>query len=655
MSDDTSSAGSLFRSAGFAMPGDWNNAPVKQVQPAAVSPGSGSLFSAAGFQLPGNSPVDDSWQEREAQANLAAIGYDVPKKPGRGIVQALKDYPAHVWHGILGIPEGVATLAAAPGNILASQTPSTSESLIPTAVGLAGIEAGLPTGAIGGAAKTAAMAKVGTSAQAVNRLVEAIGPENVPAVVNRLQANPRLALADVSDPVRTMTQGLIDPAQPQVQNAISGAVKNRLQGATQATNDAYTAAMGPAPNVGTMVEGLKDRARSAGQKAIQPALKAAGPVDVTPVIAAIDEKLKPGVNPLLDPGSKLPLSAEQEALARIKQQLTTGEGETLFDAQRLHRVQSDIGDQAYQLSKSGDPKDRMLGSQLRNVNEKLVDAIDEAAGPVPLAPGQVRVNIAGGKYVDVPQGRPGLEKLADPNFIEQNARPVDEGAYRAGRAKFKDAKDISAAFESGFDTLKNRSGLAGAVEDTPDALRAWMKEASPEEVVARRLGTRADIDQKINGVKNGALAGQTITKIEYNKEKLRALFGDNEANRLISNMEDAQDMATTNAKILANSKTAETLAGQKALSVPKVGGGNPLMYVAPVAAEMLGQGAGLPGVGFAASMLAKGAHMGIQKGLQKNALARNLEFGNAAMATGPARDIIINRLMAHPKVQRARQ
>ena len=56
-------------------------------------------------------------------------------------------------------------------------------------------------------------------------------------------------------------------------------------------------------------------------------------------------------------------------LARIKQQLTAGTGETLFDAQRLNRVQSDIGDQANQLSKSGDPKDRMLGGQLRDLNE----------------------------------------------------------------------------------------------------------------------------------------------------------------------------------------------------------------------------------------------------------------------------------------------
>jgi hypothetical protein len=77
------------------------------------------------------------------------------------------------------------------------------------------------------------------------------------------------------------------------------AVKIRLQSAPEAAHSAYTAAMGPAPDVVKMVEGLKDRARAAGRKEIQPALENARPVDVSPVISAIDEKLQPGINALL--------------------------------------------------------------------------------------------------------------------------------------------------------------------------------------------------------------------------------------------------------------------------------------------------------------------------------------------------------------------
>ena len=118
-------------------------------------------------------------------------------------------------------------------------------------------------------------------------------------------------------------------------------------------------------------------------------------------------------------------------------------------------------------------------------------------------------------------------------------------------------------------------------------------------------------------------------------------------------MEDARDIATTNAKLIANSKAAETQAGQRALAVPKVGGGNSLQYAAPFAAEMLGEGYGLPGAGFVGTMALKGAHVGIQKLSQMNALSRNAEVARASLATGQPRAILINRLMAHPKVRRA--
>jgi hypothetical protein len=449
--------------------------------------------------------------------------------------------------------------------------------------------------------------KAGPSAQAVNKLVAAIGPENVPAAVERLKANPRLAVADVSDPVRTMAQGLIDPGQPKAQNTIVSAVKDRVASAPDVANTAYTQAMGPTPDVLKMVKGLKDRARAAGKQAIQPALDNAGLVDTTSVIKAIDDKLQPGVNPLLNPKSELPLSAEQEELARFKQQLVSGNGEQLFDASRLHRIQSDMGDRAFELTQSPNPKDRLLGRELRDMNEKLIDAIDTASG----------------------------------------------GAYRPARQKFKNEKDVEAAFESGFDTLKNRSGLEGATTDSPTAFAEWMKKATPEEVVARKLGTRADIDQKINATRNPALSAEQITRIPYNRDKLEMLFGEDEAGRLIRTMNDAREQSLTNNKLLAGAKTAETQAGQRALAVPKVGGGNPMQYFAPVAAEMLGEGYGLPGVGLAATTALKGAHLGIQKLGKMNALARNTEFAKAAMATGQPRAALINKLMAHPKVVRA--
>jgi hypothetical protein len=238
---------------------------------------------------------------------------------------------------------------------------------------------------------------------------------------------------------------------------------------------------------------------------------------------------------------------------------------------------------------------------------------------------------------------------------------VDEasgGAYKPALAKYREAKQIDDAWQSGFDTLKNRSGVNG-LEDRPEALREWMKTATPEQIVAKRLGTRSDIDQKIRGVKNQSLAGTSITKIEYNQEKLKDLFGEKEGSRLVRAMDDAAREAETNAKLVAGSKTAETLAGQKALEVRKVGKGNPLgylQYAAPLAAEGLnfevGHGVLPPGVATAGILAAKGLHLGAQKLGQMRDVAKNNAFARALSALGPEREQVINRLMSHPAVVR---
>jgi hypothetical protein len=512
----------------------------------------------------------------------------------------------------------------------------------------------------GNALQEAGAEKFAPSTAAVNELVKQVGPGNIPAAVARMRENPRLALVDVSDPVRTSTQGMVDAGQPKAQSLISTTVRQRAVERGDVANSAFTEAMGPSPDISIMLNGLKAQAREAGQKAIQPALENAKPVDVTPVIQAIDKELKPGITALMDPGTRLPLSELQQELVRFKQKLTTG-SEQAFDPQALHRIQSDMGDQAFQLSKSPNPKDRLLGSQLRDYNEKLIDQIDAAAGPVPIPPGHVRIGLEGGaKYVDVPEGRAGLEKLADPEFIAKNSQPSDIGAYRAGRAKFKDAKDIHEAWDEGFDVLKNRSGVNGFA-DRPEALREWMRTATPEQVAAKRLAVRADMDQKLNGVKNGGLAGETITKIPYNQEKVRDLFGEKEGNRLIRVMKDASDQAETNSRIIKETKTFETFAGNRALKVPEIepfhlGSMTHALLpsaLAEGAAHYAGLPPGLTGAGLlAAGTLAGGLKKGVQIFNQNNALERNFHFARNALATGPAREDTINALLSHPKVIR---
>jgi|HubBroStandDraft_2_1064218.scaffolds.fasta_scaffold00063_14 hypothetical protein len=655
--------GGLFSAAGFSVPG---------AAPPAQSPDAGTLFKSAGFVLPSDKPApkpsgqypdwgpvsvpgtatadnpknidhgaadtlenkiasmkgsyDDafvpSFDPLKVIPGAASSWWDATKKAAlssgeqyrTGLGQVRNNQPAT---GVANIGLGTLGFALSP---LSGATDAFIKQPVTQLTGNPGIgeDIGnlgtllLPTK--GGAAAV----KTVNESRAINTLVKAVGPENVPAALSRMQNNPRLSLMDVSDPVRTMAQGLIDPAQPQAQNILTQAVRGRAATLPAASNSAFTEAMGPTPNVPQMLAGLKQRMNDVGTNLIQPALENAKPVNVSPVLSAIDADLKPGI--AAQAKSNLPLSPYQEELTRLRQQLTDDTtGETLTNAARLHSIQSTLRAQAQNLLTSASGADRNLGGQLMGMRNKLVDAIDAASPPV------------------------------------AGASDVAGRSYKTGLKAYRDANQIDEAFDAGFDTLKNRSGRAG-LEDRPDMFEQSLKQSTPEELVARRLGTRLDVDQKIRGVKNQSLAAQNITSIEYNREKLAALFGEGEADRLVRTMNDASDEARTNAKMLEGSKTAETLAGREALKVPQVGGGNVLNYVGGPAAEMAGEyllGPAGVGVGGALFGGAKALQYGTQFAARKMALSRNVEFAKAASATGPARTKIIEALANHPDVVKA--
>lgn len=660
-------SGSLFRDAGFDVPEAAKAAPAPPAG-AATAAKPGSLFEDAGFSLPtvktttpmapppaapagatgavdmpgiGGRRFVDAQGKPIAPANppatplessiryraSGAAAHAGAEKLENEIAEAFKPAAEQAGQGWRDILEG--RLATGAGNVFwgglgmaGSPIGGVLHAMVerPVTEYTGRPELGTAAGLAAGALPILGGARAAVSAlpqnRAVDALVEAIGPENVPDVGARLRANPQLSLADVSDPVRVMTQGLAaDPAQPEAQRVVQGAVRQRAAEAPSQVNSAYTQTMGPAPNVVAMLKGLKDRAVQVGRTEIEPALAAAKQVDTSPVIGAIDKIVKPGIQAQVDSG--LPLSELQQEALRLKQNLVTETGETLTDAKRLHFVQSDLGDLAYRLQKSASGKEQHLGGQLRNINEKLIDQIDAASG----------------------------------------------GAYRPARAKFKDAKDIQEAWEEGFDVLKNRSGVTG-LQDRPEALAEWLKTATPEEQVAKRLAVRSDIDQKIRGVRNQVQAGANITKIEYNREKLRMLFGQQEADRLARTMDDAADMARTNSKLVEGSKTAETLAGREALAVrPLSGGPMGLGTIAgvglPIGAEIANTALGLgpTGVLGTATGLALGGaklgQLGWRKVGQLSDRARNAAFARAAMARGAERNDVLSALASHPKVIRA--
>jgi hypothetical protein len=474
-----------------------------------------------------------------------------------------------------------------------------------------------------GLPKAVAVAKNTSPAnRAINALVNAVGPENIPGAVARLNSNPRLALMDVSDPVRTMAQGLIDPAQPTAQNILSTAVKDRMATAPTAVNDAYTQTMGAAPDVVKSVQALKQKAQDVGSQMIQPAIASAGPVDITGVVNSLDKTIGPYALKALQANEtpKLPMTNAQQTAWALRQRLRGDlpDRDAMFlDAPQAHEIQSQLRYEASQLASSAVGSERLTAGQVGDVRGQLVNAIDAAAN----------------------------------------------GTYKPALAKYRDALSVQQAFEEGFDTLKNRSGVPG-LDDRPEAFAQWMQYASPEEIAARQLGTRADIDQKINGMRFAARHGAGIPDVAYNQQKLAMLFGEQPAAKIIQRMNDIRDEAVTNAKLLASSKTAETLAGQNALAVPKVEPfrlGSITSALAPSAlaeagAEYMGMPPGLTGAGLLAGGLALGGARRLGQTVQRqSALARNVAIARAASATGPARQQVIGALLAHPQVVRRLQ
>lgn len=439
--------------------------------------------------------------------------------------------------------------------------------------------------------------------RAENALIDTIGAENLPGVIQRMESNPRLTLADASPSVRIATQGMIDPAQPIATSVINRAVKARMDSAKDAVTAAYDEAAGGTPNLFNKMQELKQAARTVGQKEIQPALEAAGPVDTTDLLKYMDAKIKPGLQSVASIESGIPSAPIIERLKDIRAHLAT-DSERLTDAQRLHTIQSALRAEAETLSKSANGPDRLLAAELRRVRNKIVDAIDDAT-------------------------------------FDKSGKTT----YKAALGKYADEMAIEDAFEKGRGVLSNRMA---DMETHPDFWRNWVKNAKPEELNAAREGARSAIDHQINGMRFAARRGTDVPEIEYNRQKLEMLFGKQETDKLVKALKDEKDIAETNARVLHNSKTAETLAGQKAMAIRDVAKGPGHLTTAvsmlPAAADLL---LPTPGIGSAISgtLLGSRAVGNVASRLgRRSDIARNQNFARAAMATGEERNALIQML-----------
>lgn len=453
-----------------------------------------------------------------------------------------------------------------------------------------------------------AVSAASPSSRAVQTIVDAIGPEKIPQVVERLKSNSRLTLMDVDPNVQIISQGLAaKPGQPR--NILDEVVRGRSDTKLDAVTGAIDEALGVPVNVLDKVNSLKGQIKSVG-KEINPIVAEAGPVDISPVVASIDAKLKPGVNSVISVGEPLPLGDIEKTLEKVKGFITDGKS-LRTDAQSLHTFQSALRAKAEDLLSSSTGADRQLGRALMDVRNQVVNAIDAASPQI---------------------------KQADGTSI---------GTYKSALAKYRDANDIEDAFKKGGLVTKNR---LGNLEDDPSYWDKWIKQASPQELEAAREGARLAIAQQMGAVTNAARKGIDIPQVEFNREKLKLLFGEKEVETMFKKLMDEKSIADTNSKLFQNSQTAMRLLGADATKVRpdyEPGFTRTILPIALEAGSSYLSGGSILGPGLAAGILYPMARGKITKIGQNLDRKTNAEIANLASSVGEAREDLIKALQSH--------
>jgi cell wall hydrolase len=447
--------------------------------------------------------------------------------------------------------------------------------------------------------------------RALSGVADAIRPEDFAAMAQRLRENPRLSLMDVDPNLQIRAQGLIRQTEGDARDTLTNAVEQRMAGRQDALRAANDELLGPAPNVEELTSGLRKQARDKGRELfgggdqLGTVFQGAEPVNVSGVVDKLDKKLNPTAGGAV---SGLPKGPVAERLAEIRDQLTNDK-ELLTDPQRLHVIQSDLGAEINNLSKSTSGTEKRLIGPLKDVQNGIVDAIDDATS----------------------------------------------GKYKPARQVYRSEREVQEAFDKGRNLFRNRQSVD---EDLPEFWKKWASESSPAELDAARKGARVALDYQVRSLRDAARRGTDLPEIGFNRDKVQILLGKSEADKWAQRVRDEADIARTNNKLVGNSETANNLAGMEAVKVREPKPLSLTKFVGPAAAEIAGAASGFPEFGHAGAAalgLAAAGNRLVQSIGRRSDIARNNRLAEILSATG--KDIPIDtlsRLIAPPKTIRQR-
>lgn len=421
-------------------------------------------------------------------------------------------------------------------------------------------------------------------------LIDSIGVENIPNVVREMKANPRLTPADLSPKVQQDAQHLFTVDGPHV-NKLAETVKNRTNTAKDNILDIYDTNAGPSVDLVQKINDLAKSAKNVGLKQIEPALNNASKVSIERTLSNLDDLLNPSKFKI---GDDVPLTNVKRELSEIRKRLRSSKE---YDAKELNTFQSGLRVKAESLIRSADGQSKQIGQALMKIRNDLVDDIDKAAG----------------------------------------------GKYKPALNSYRDEMHIADAFKEGYQGI---FGSSKSMENTPSFMKQWFNGLTDAEKQAAREGARASIATEIGVAKNPALAGEALSRSDFNKEKLKILFGDKEASELIRKLEHERKIADTNNKLIHGSQTAMRSASKRAFDMPEKTTGVGLIPPAAIEAANLMSG-GLPGLGigsYTASRTGVALKNAIQNKLKREHNARYVDL--ALPTTEASRQQLIRSLEA---------
>lgn len=211
--------------------------------------------------------------------------------------------------------------------------------------------------------------------------------------------------------------------------------------------------------------------------------------------------------------------------------------------------------------------------------------------------------------------------------------------------KYKYTDPVGDAFTRGIDVFKAKQGIAG-IENSPQALKDWVKTANPGEVEAARNGARTALEQVVSDARQGELSAvrSMFSKASGNRAKLEALFPNSP--KMLDDLQHLLNERATERAITQGSQTAERLAVGKRYA--PAGPGNFAGNALTSGAADIAMGA--PGLMTAANV-ARNASGGFLSGLRERS-ANKLATGTADLlsrqqATG--RGNALNALQSIPR------